>query len=90
MAGNNNVDIPRGVVIKNNTVSGYQQPSTSDGFGISVEGLLMTVKNNTISNNDVGVQVQAGHLPYTPNTNTDDDQSNLADQYFGRGNSPIA
>lgn len=89
VAGNNNVDIPLGVVVRDNTVSGYQQPSTSDGFGIVVEGLLMRVYNNTVSNNDVGIQQQAGHLPYTPNTNTDGNQNNLADQYFGRGNSPV-
>ena len=77
-------------MIKNNTVSGYQQPSTSDGFGIVAEGLLMTVKDNTLNNNDVGVQVQAGHLPYVANTNIDGDQNNLPDQYFGRGNSPVA
>src|SRR5690606_5818248 len=32
----------------------------------------------------------AGHTPYTANTNQDGDQSNLADEYFGRGNSPEA
>jgi parallel beta-helix repeat protein len=86
--GNNNVDIPVGVIVRNNTVTGYQQPSTSDGFGIVVEGLKMQVLNNTLLNNDVGVQRQAGHTPYAANTNTDGDQTNLADQYFGRGNSP--
>ncbi|MFZ2487473.1 MAG: right-handed parallel beta-helix repeat-containing protein [Anaerolineae bacterium] len=86
LAGNAN--IPTGVIVRNNTVSGYQQPSTSDGFGIVVEGMKMTVSGNTLNTNDVGVQVQAGHLPYTANTNTDGDQSNLADQYFGRGNTP--
>ena len=89
VAGNNNVDIPTGVVIRNNTVSGYQQTSTSDGFGIVVEGTNMTVSGNTLTNNDVGVQVQAGHLPYTANTNIDGFQNNLADTYFGRGNSPV-
>lgn len=89
VSGNNNVDIPVGVVVKGNTVSGYQQPSNSDGFGIVVEGRQMTVYSNTVSTNDVGIQRQAGHLPYTANTNVDGDQSNLADQYFGRGNSPI-
>jgi parallel beta-helix repeat protein len=92
VAGANNVDIPRGVVVKDNTVSGYQQTngaSLSDGFGIVVEGRRMSVYGNTVSNNDVGIQRQAGHLPYTPNTNTDGNQNNVADQYFGRGNSPI-
>lgn len=89
VSGNNNVDIPQGVVIRNNTVSGYQQSSNSDGFGIVVEGAGMSVYGNTLNNNDVGIQQQAGHLPYTPNTNVDGDQSNLPDQYFGRGNSPV-
>ncbi len=79
-----NVDIPTGVVIQNNSVSGYEQPSTSDGFGIVVEGTNHTVSGNTLTGNDVGIQQQAGHLPYP----ADGDQSNLADQYFGRGNSP--
>jgi len=80
-----NVDIPTGVQVLNNNVSGFQQPSTSDGFGIVVEGLNHTVSGNTLNGNDVGIQRQAGHLPYPG----DGDQSNLADQYFGRGNSPI-
>ena len=90
IVGNNNVDIPTGVVVRNNTVSGYQQPSTSDGFGIVIEGTNHTVTGNTVSNNDVGVQQQAGNLPYTANAAIDGDQSNVADTYFGRGNSPVA
>ncbi|HQX11516.1 MAG TPA: right-handed parallel beta-helix repeat-containing protein, partial [Thermoflexales bacterium] len=86
----NNADIPRGVVIRNNSVTGYQQASTSDGFGIVVEGTGMSVLNNTLTGNDVGVQVQGGHLPYVPNTAIDGNQANLADLFFGRGNSPIA
>lgn len=89
VSGNNNVDIPTGVVVKGNTVSGYQQPSTSDGFGIVVESLQTNVYNNTVSNNDVGIQRQQGHLPYTPNSITDGDQNNVVDTYFGRGNSPV-
>ncbi|MEZ4686941.1 MAG: right-handed parallel beta-helix repeat-containing protein [Bacteroidia bacterium] len=81
-----NVDVPTGVFIQNNAVSGYQQTSSSDGFGIVIEGLNHTVSGNNLFGNDVGVQQQAGHLPYPG----DGDQSNLADQYFGRGNSPIS
>lgn len=88
-AANGNADIPNGVVIKGNTVSGYQQPSTSDGFGIVVEGNKMTVRDNTLNNNDVGVQIQGGHTPYAANVSSDGDQSNLADQFFGRGNAPV-
>ena len=88
VAGNNNVDIPTGVIVRDNLVSGYQQPSTSEGFGIVVEGNAMSVFNNTVTASDVGIQRQAGNVPYTPNTNIDGDQSNKADLYFGRGNSP--
>lgn len=92
LASENNVDIPTGVIIRDNTVSGYRQTnggSFSTGFGIVVEGTNMHVENNTLNNNDVGVQVQAGHTPYVANTNTDGIQDNVDDDYFGRGNSPI-
>jgi hypothetical protein len=80
-----NVDVPNGVVVTNNTVTGYTQPSTSEGFGIVIEGTNHTATGNTITGNDVGLQQQAGHTPYPG----DGDQSNLADTYFGRGNSPM-
>lgn len=85
-----NVDIPTGVIVQNNIVSGYVQASDSTGFGIVAEGLNMFVLNNTLTGNDVGVQAQAGHTPYTPNSSVDGLQDNLADDYFGRGNSPVA
>lgn len=88
-----NVDIPTGVIVQNNTVSGYVQgngASSSTGFGIVAEGLNMYVLNNTLISNDVGVQAQAGHTPYTPASNVDGNQADLADDYFGRGNSPVA
>jgi parallel beta-helix repeat protein len=89
----NNEDIPQGVIVRNNTVSGFIQNnglSQSEGFGIVVEGISHQVLNNTLSSNDVDVQVQSGHTPYAANTNADGDQSNLNDQYFGRGNSPVS
>ena len=89
IGANGNVDVPTGVIVENNTVNGYRQASTSDGFGIVVEGTNMTVRNNTLADNDVGLQLQQGHQPYSPNTSTDGDQTNLADDYFGRGNSPV-
>jgi autotransporter-associated beta strand protein len=79
-----NVDVPTGVYVSGNTVSGYTQPSNSDGFGIVVAGTNHTVTGNTVTGNDVGIQQQAGHTPYPGNG----DQSNLADQYFGRDNTP--
>ncbi len=80
-----NVDVPTGVVVKNNTVAGYVQPSNSEGFGIVIEGTNHTVIGNNVSGSDVGIQRQSGHLPYPG----DGDHNNLADNYFGRGNSPI-
>lgn len=80
-----NIDVPTGVVVKGNDVFGYLQPSTSEGFGIVVEGSNHTVANNTIQRCNVGLQFQVGHLPYPG----DGDQANLPDQYFGRGNSPV-
>lgn len=85
-------DIPTGVMVRDNTVQGYQQSnpaSDSEGFGLVLEGVKMRATNNTLQNNDVGLQRQQGHLPYTPNTNIDGDQGDLADQYFGRGNAPV-
>ncbi|MBL7795651.1 MAG: right-handed parallel beta-helix repeat-containing protein, partial [Saprospiraceae bacterium] len=81
-----NVDVPTGVTVTNNTVSGYTQPSNSEGFGIVIGGTNHTVTGNTVTGNDVGIQQQAGHTPYP----ADGDQSNLSDSYFGRDNSPIA
>ncbi len=89
----NNADIPTGVVVRNNTVSGYVQDngaSSSEGFGIVAEGTNHDINNNMVSGCDIGIQRQAGHSPYTANTATDGDQSDLADEYFGRGNSPVA
>ena len=87
------VNIPTGVIVRNNTVSDYRQTnvgSFSTGFGIVAEGTKLKVEGNTLTNNDVGVQVQSGHTPYTGLGGDDGDQSNLADTYFGRGNSPVA
>ena len=83
-----NVDVPNGVRVIGNTVSGYIQDngaSVSEGFGIVIEGTNHTATGNTINNNDVGLQQQAGHTPYPGDGN----QNNIADTYFGRGNSPM-
>src|SRR5690606_21082372 len=50
-----NVDIPTGVIVRNNTVSGYVQDnisSDSEGFGIVLEGTSMQANGNTVSNSD--------------------------------------
>jgi hypothetical protein len=55
---------PTGIVIENNSVSGYHRKpvgSTGDGFGIVVGGTNHVITKNAVSNNDVGVQVQGGN-----------------------------
>lgn len=51
-------------VIEGNTVSGFARsntsPTTRKGYGIVVEGSNQTVRNNTVSGNNVGIQVQGG------------------------------
>lgn len=84
IASNNNVDVPNGVIVQNNAVSGYTQPSTSEGFGIVIEGTNHTITGNIVGSNDIGIQQQAGYTPYPG----DGDQTNKVDSYFGRGNSP--
>lgn len=79
-----NVDVPNGVLVTGNTVKGYQQSSVSEGFGIVIEGTNHTVTGNTLENNEVGILQQQNPSNYPG----DADQSNVADQYFGRGNSP--
>ena len=62
---------PSGVVVVNNTVSGFhRKPSgaTGDGFGIVVEGTGMKVQGNTVQDNDVGVQMQSGNTANTQST----------------------
>jgi len=85
-----NPNMPQGVIVRNNTVEGYKQPSNSEGFGIVAEGQGHIITNNTLKRNDVGLQFQMGHTPYTGSGGIPDagDQSNIADQYFGRGNAP--
>lgn len=80
-----NADAPMGVAVMNNTVSNFTQPSVSEGFGIVIEGIHHTVTGNILTGNEVGIQQQAGYGGYPG----DGDQSNLADTFFGRGNSPM-
>lgn len=79
-----NVDVPQGVVVRNNTVSGISQPAADfDGYGIVIEGLQSRVEGNTVSASDIAIQRQAGNTPLPP---ADGDQA-AANAYFGRGNS---
>nr|WP_231134684.1 right-handed parallel beta-helix repeat-containing protein [Motilibacter deserti] len=76
-----NQDQPFGAVVAANVVRGFLRSasgSTGDGFGIVVEGLNNSVRNNTVSNNDVGVQVQGGNTANTQGT-----------AYFDRGDASL-
>ncbi|MFO7681244.1 MAG: hypothetical protein R6X34_14445, partial [Chloroflexota bacterium] len=92
------VDIPNGVVVRSNTVSGYQQQNPasaeSEGFGIVGEGTNHTITGNTITANDIGIQHQGGLHPtanYTANAAGNGEQADGASaSYFGRGNAPYA
>ena len=91
------VDVPTGVIVRNNNVSGYQQlngsATTSEGFGIVVEGTNHTVSGNTLEDNDIGLQLQGGGHPnanYVMNSQGNGDQADGASpNYFGRGNAPV-
>lgn len=80
---------PVGVVLLNNTVSGFRQsatntssdPDTSTGFCISVSGTNYLVQGNDVSNCDVGIQEQQGFAG---------DQNSIGDEYFGRDNANVA
>jgi len=78
-----------GVVVQNNTVSGFLQsaanttpdPDTSTGFCISISGTDYLVTENDVDNCDVGIQEQQGFTG---------DQNTTGDEYFGRDNSTVA
>ncbi len=72
---------PDGIVIEYNTVSGWTTGSPLDdnvGFGIAAEGLNLIIRNNLITNNEVGLQLQAGGTATTGN------------DFFDRGNATAA
>ncbi|MBL7782537.1 MAG: right-handed parallel beta-helix repeat-containing protein [Saprospiraceae bacterium] len=85
-------DVPNGVSISGNIVSGYTQSSVEEGFGIVVEGVSHGITNNTVSGCDVGIQIQGGGHPnanYVMNNAGSGNQDvGASANYFGRGNAP--
>jgi hypothetical protein len=83
-----NPDVPAGVVVRNNTVSGFVQQGDHEGFGIVVEGIKSNVYGNTVSGNEVGLQVQqSSGRGYPGNNDTGSAGSPIAnDNWFDRGN----
>ncbi|MEP7197708.1 MAG: right-handed parallel beta-helix repeat-containing protein, partial [Saprospiraceae bacterium] len=92
------VNIPTGVVLKNNTIDGFKHLNPgrveSEGFGIVIEGTNNEVNTNTIKNSDIGIQEQGGGHPnsnYVSDNAGDGDQvDSKSANYFGRGNAPVA
>lgn len=86
------VDIPNGVSVTNNTVTGYTQSSSDEGFGIVVEGVSHNVTGNALVNNEVGLQLQGGghtNPNYVPNdVGSGNQDAGMSPDYFGRGNTP--
>jgi uncharacterized repeat protein (TIGR01451 family) len=86
-----NPDVPAGVVVRNNTVSGFTQPSGHEGFGILVEGVKTDVFGNTASGNDVGLQVQQSSGRGYPGSNDTGSAASPQpnDAWFDRANSQL-
>ncbi|HPN71360.1 MAG TPA: hypothetical protein PLZ32_17655, partial [Saprospiraceae bacterium] len=86
-------DIPNGVTITGNTITGYQQTSGEEGFGIVIEGTNHMVSGNTLNGNEVGIQIQGGghsNPNYVANDAGSGDQAvGQSPNYFGRGNAPF-
>jgi len=87
----NNPDIPQGVTVTGNTVTGYQNPgAVAEGFGIVVEGIDHTVSGNTLESNDIGIQLQGGgHANANYPAGDGDQTAGQSPNYFGRGNAPV-
>lgn len=83
------IDVTRGVVIRSNTVTGISMPGALagiEGYGIVVEGLGSSVYGNTLSGNDIGVQVQQGNQP---GSLPGDSDTTIHTDWFDRGNTPL-
>jgi molybdopterin-binding protein len=83
-----NPDVPSGVVVRNNTVSGFVQEGDHEGFGIVVEGAKNDVYGNTVTGNEVGLQVQQSSGRGYPGDNNTGGAGSPAtnDDWFDRGN----
>lgn len=77
-------DATQGVIVRDNEVRGFRTSLAGyEGYGIVVEGTRSRVEDNTLEDNDVGLQIQQGNpdgLP--PGDANQDAQTN----WFNRGN----
>lgn len=78
------VDVTQGVVVQDNTISGFRTSLPGfEGYGIVVEGLGSTVQRNALGSNDIGFQLQQGNPAGTPPGDANQFANN---DWFGRGN----
>lgn len=83
------VDATAGVVVRNNTVHDVRtdNPGSSyRGYGIVVEGLASSITGNTLTGNDIGLQVQQANQP---SSLPGDSNQNTVSAWFARGNAPF-
>lgn len=81
------VDATNGVVVRNNQISGFHNANAGyEAYGLVVEGTAMSVSGNTLSGNDVGLQVQQANPNGLPPGDANQDAQTL---WFNRGNAPL-
>jgi hypothetical protein len=86
-----NIDVPNGVTVTGNTVTGYTQTLPEEGFGIVIEGTNHSVTGNAVNNCNIGIQEQGGAHPNANYPAGDGNQNTgMSANYFGRGNAPFA
>lgn len=88
-ASQGQVDATQGVVIRGNTVSDFTRMNAGpgiEGYGIVVEGTGSSILGNTLSGNDVGLQIQQGNQPESLPGDSDLD---VHSDFFDRGNTEV-
>jgi len=87
-ASQGQIDVTRGVIIRNNQVRDYSQSNPDhEAYGIVVEGLNSTVAGNVLENNQFGLQIQQGNAGWPGNAPLPN-APEYAD-WFDRGNAPL-
>ncbi len=86
-AAQGQVDATSGVVIRDNTVADFNHTANAnhEAYGIVVEGLGSSVYRNTLTNNQIGLQIQQGNAGYPGNSTVDATEHS---DWFDRGDAP--
>ena len=86
-ASQGQTDATRGVVIRDNTVSGFGTAVAGrEAYGIVVEGQDSSILRNTLANNQIGLQIQQGNVNHPGDAPLD--ASTDDSDWFDRGNAP--